>query len=230
MHEIITDTEIMRNQASQMIIIQNQLNDTRDNLAEVRKTLMQRHTVFGGIGAIILFLMDKQILDEAKKMDNLEEAIQHIINFYESAEKVAQTYSTSPVGSSHNVARDMERQYDLILQEQAFALLKDPLFSKDRWRNASLDEREQILREFVNRLNAVMGVNVTVVNFKAMDGKDSLTTGYYNNLTKSVTINTNYMAGAGSYDIMNTVIHDATCLSACSYKESRLIQREQRDY
>ncbi len=104
------------------------------------------------------------------------------------------------------ITREEERAHDLYMQNEIFSLLENKEFSKKTWEKATIEERKEILKSFMNRVAAVYGVSVvSTINFFSA-GPNSR--GYYTHDNRTVSINEEYLSRRDSYQIMNTVIHE----------------------
>ena len=105
------------------------------------------------------------------------------------------------------VTREEERAHDLYMQNEIFSLLENEEFSKKTWENATIEERKEILKSFMNRVAAIYGVSiVSSINF--LNNVPDRTRGYYTHDNRTVSINEEYLSRRDSYQIMNTVIHE----------------------
>jgi hypothetical protein len=98
--------------------------------------------------------------------------------------------------------REIERINDHLMQKKVLALLEEERFSKDVWKNASKDERQEILREFYARVNEIMGTSATGIEFSDEEGNEY---GHYSPGTHLVTINTDHI---NSYELLPTIFHE----------------------
>lgn len=105
------------------------------------------------------------------------------------------------------VSREMEREHDLAMQSEIFALLNTDEFSQETWYNTSVNGRKKILRKFLKRLCAIMGVQVFPFIFFD-DSMSDNTRGSYNHKFKMIYINSNRLSGNNSYGLMTTMIHE----------------------
>lgn len=180
------------------------------------------------------------LLEEAAKMDSLEDALRHIISTYSNSEN--RILESLGYGSSENVtktendasknifqrfidwlvsffgwkkekeedpmsvAREREKAHDLYMQNEIFGLLETSAYSKKTWNNATIEQRKDILRNYLAELSKIYGVKVSSdINFRHLG---PTTRGQYSNGSKQVTINEDYLSRADSYQIMQTMIHE----------------------
>lgn len=94
------------------------------------------------------------------------------------------------------------------LKQECLGLLSEERYSESTWAKASVEERKEMLRQFLTELNSIFGINIENVNFEKLDS--SSTRGFYSNSSKAITINTSYIdpSQSNSYMIMRTMIHE----------------------
>ena len=148
----------------------------------------------------------------------LRETISHFLkNTYLKILKILgldEKYYNRQMGyEEYRVDKTQEKLMDQYLSDTCANLLQQPQYSKEAWKNATEDERKNILSNFIVDINEIMGTNVNrrvnFVSLKNQDGSDNTTTrGQYSSSTNSVTINTNYLGRSDSYQIMQTMIHE----------------------
>ena len=113
---------------------------------------------------------------------------------------------TPAEGETEGVTRAEERTHDLYMQEQMFNLLETEKYSKETWNKASLDQRKEILQDYLHELERIYGVSVEPeIDFFPNGGN---TRGAYVDSRKLVRINEDYLSRSDSYQIMQTMIHE----------------------
>lgn len=111
-----------------------------------------------------------------------------------------------PQKTPEQIAKEREKANDLAMQKAVFALRDEDRFSEKTWKKASLEERKQILREFVAALAVAMGIHEPgSVEFSVLDEN---TRGFYSYENDMVAINESYLTNKDSYAITQTVIHE----------------------
>ncbi len=105
-----------------------------------------------------------------------------------------------------SVSHEQEKAHDLYMQNEIFALLETDAYSKETWANATEAQRMDILRSFMKDLSNIYGVQLSSeVKFEAIN---DTARGYYLAGANTVTINSNYIGRADSYQIMQTMVHE----------------------
>ena len=103
-------------------------------------------------------------------------------------------------------ARRMEQEHDLFMQSEIFNLLETEAYSKETWKNASIEERKQMLTNLLREICRIMGIDVNEnVNFADLGGS---TRGTYSSSTNTVSINTSYLSRSDGYQVIYTMIHE----------------------
>jgi|GEM_PF-2745191 len=109
-------------------------------------------------------------------------------------------------------APKLEYFYDLQMQMQIAALLKEARFSEEEWKDASEKERMKILQEFYEEVRLIMGIssNKDIV-FTSIpqpaEGFDLL--GTYSHSETLLRLNSDMLNDPDSFDFFITVIHEA---------------------
>lgn len=181
---------------------------------------------FGEIKTTLGVLYDS-VIEEAASALSMEKALTQILNTYlETEEKICgigkekRKLYQEVLGFFHlgnenyrdpeyySTTRIQEQAMNEYLKQECLKLLAEERFSESVWVEASVEEREEMLREFMGELNGIFGINIENVNFEKLD--DSSTRGFYSNSSKGITINASYidLSNANSYMIMQTMIHE----------------------
>lgn len=112
-----------------------------------------------------------------------------------------------------HTTKEQEAAADAHMQHRIQKLMDSDRFSEEAWANATVEERKEILRQFMNECAKIMGVKVKS-EFGPMNKAPSngyITKGQYTHGNKTVTINMyiveNYSA-ARSYELMETIVHE----------------------
>ena len=90
------------------------------------------------------------------------------------------------------------------------------MYSEQNWKNASPEERQKLLKNYIKEITAILGLNITDIDFsdyEPMDKDGYATMGYYNPSDDSVHINPWIIAegdanGFKSYNLYTTVAHE----------------------
>lgn len=184
------------------------------------------------------------VLEEASRMDTLENALRHITAIYSDSERRNLNSIDSEVLHSSNggqsgitdedtrnffqrfwewiksifnwnekpeeapleITRQQEKEHDLYMQNQIFALLNTQEYSKNTWSNASIEQRKEILTKYLTELSVIYGVTVSSnINFYSGPNSER---GSYSHSRRLVSINENYLTRKDSYQIMQTIVHE----------------------
>ena len=131
----------------------------------------------------------------------------------------------------YDAEKKQEYLMDHYLSEKFQEMLKDPRYSEETWKNASTEEKKQMLQNFLVEINEYMGTNAdTTIEFK--DLGENTRGQYYNN---KITINIRYITDKkpeDSYMIMRTMIHEMRhCYqhSAVDNPDQYLVSQETRN-
>ncbi|MCC8150608.1 MAG: hypothetical protein LIO96_03910 [Lachnospiraceae bacterium] len=110
---------------------------------------------------------------------------------------------------TYNEEKAQEKLMDEYLQATVLGLLSEDRYSEETWNAASLEERKEILQDFLVEINSIMGTDVDE-NIIFSTSLSSGTRGYYTYPDNTVTINENLLSAsnAGSYAILRTLIHE----------------------
>ena len=90
--------------------------------------------------------------------------------------------------------------------------MKEERFSEGHWKNASIDERKQILQDYMREVAAILGVEVadtiTWTNMPPHNGEINI--GSYRHSDRVVRINEYNFTRRGydSYELMTTIVHE----------------------
>lgn len=106
----------------------------------------------------------------------------------------------------YDQSQDPQEAQDQLMREQINALFKEERFSKSRWDNGDMAEKERMLNEIKDELNRIYGTNITKpVN---IDYYDTSTYGYYNDSTREITITKDAIDNYSFEENMDTMVHE----------------------
>ncbi len=103
---------------------------------------------------------------------------------------------------------------DRIRNDKAMAnelkdLLKSERYSKKEWKKASVEEREQILKELFDDMQSIYGVSVENLIIESIESETGTTYGAYNDYYSTIFINKDLLNDPSYYDkIMETMSHE----------------------
>ena len=106
--------------------------------------------------------------------------------------------------------KEAEREADAMMSNEIYQELHSEYMNEDLWNKATLEERKEMINNFVRELNLIYGTNITKnVNFYYEEPEDGMISrGYYTDSKRRVSINT-YCIENNSYErVMTTVIHE----------------------
>lgn len=193
-----------------------------------------------------LIHIKEDILNEAVKMGSLSDALRVIADTYQKTESAICTqrfdigegvsdtstqegtdkrsgwskfwdwvFNKTP--DKYDTTTDkQEKAADRDMRKRLWTVLQDEKYSEEHWDNATIDERKQILQDYMNEVILIYGlkdVKPTIVwDKKATYTKNSITWGYYTHSTHKVTLNESALSDSiGSWDsylLLETVGHE----------------------
>jgi len=204
--------------------------------------------------------IESSVLKEATKMGNMAQALRYIHDRYVRAEQTASMerglfdrivdnvdsvthdlmkalgleelymYYRYPY-NSFDEERVQEKLMDQFLQYKCFELLSKPEYSEETWNNASVAEREQMIRNFIREVNMVLGTTTAItVIFDDGEGntKNNGYFSYHGDGTATLYINPERIR-KGNRAVFNTAIHESRhCYQHCAVDnpESYIVSEE----
>jgi hypothetical protein len=111
---------------------------------------------------------------------------------------------------------EQEKAADAAIKKELWNVLQDEKYSQENWDNSSIDERKQILQDYMNEVIKIYGLQDVKVDIKwdssATYTENSITWGYYTHSSHSVTLNAQALADSvgnwDSYELLETVSHE----------------------
>ncbi len=231
-------------QASQEIVaIARQLNGYQQNLTGIK--LNQSMNRVGGdrIQQSIRRVLE-EVGSEAVKMNSLGSALQAVASQYRKAEnaivgmQIAEKSpgtDTTPGTDKRNwwikfwdwvadkkpdehdtTTLEQEKAADNAIRSQLWAVLQKEKYSKETWDNASIEERKQILQDYMDEVSKVYGLKDVRSKISwsrtATYTDNSITWGSYNDFSRTVTLNeralSDNVGNWDSYKLLGTVAHE----------------------
>lgn len=225
----VSDT---KSQSARIRQISNEVRNCADSL----NTCVNNAVVVDAVRRIA-----SNILEEAAREESFSNALKAIAEYYISADKsvisgmasgnIQMENSTEGtdkrsawrkfwdwilhrgVDSSYAATTDaQEKAADRAFQRRIQDLLKEKRFSEGHWKNASIDERKQILQDYMREVAAILGVEVadtiTWTNMPPHNGEINI--GSYRHSDRVVRINEYNFTRRGydSYELMTTIVHE----------------------
>lgn len=103
------------------------------------------------------------------------------------------------------ITREEETTIDLEMQEEVQDLLNQERFSEETWRNASEDERRQMLQDLYDEVQRIMGTDA--IEDLVFEELGENTNGSYNHGLRRIRLNSDKL-GPDNYALMKTVFHE----------------------
>lgn len=108
---------------------------------------------------------------------------------------------------------EQEQAADRRFQQEIEVLMESDRFSEERWSEASVEERQQMLEDYMNEVAAILGVDVkSEINFTNKPPEDGkILNGSYTHGRKQVEINSYIIekySAANSYSLFTTIVHE----------------------
>ena len=179
------------------------------------------------------------VLVEAARMETMGKALRTIAEKYRAAEK-ANSGILNQGGSTRGTdkrnpgkkfidwirhkepdaydttTREQERAADAAMKRRLWEVLQDEKYSPEHWDKASVEERQQILQDYVDEVIAIYGLQDVDRRIhwdnNATYTDSSITWGYYDHDDHSITLNeralTDSVSTWDSYDLLETVSHE----------------------
>lgn len=174
----------------------------------------------------------QSVSKEAAQMDSLGNALKLIADKYSEAEdnilmKQSAILEDSNENSSSEGKDDRgfweklwdrmnENEADLRMKKELWKVLQDDKYSQENWDNATIDERKQLLQDYMYEVAKIYGlqdVNLEIVWDDTLTYEDdTISWGNYCHSTHTVTLNANALTDSvgswDSYDMFETVSHE----------------------
>ncbi len=111
---------------------------------------------------------------------------------------------------------EQEKAADNRMKNRLWNELQKEKYSQEHWDKASIEERKQILQDYMNAVIVIYNLKDVVVDInwdkKATYTSNKITWGYYTHKTHTVTLNERALADSegnwDSYDLLETVSHE----------------------
>lgn len=179
------------------------------------------------------------VLVEAARMETMGKALRTIAEKYRATEKansgiLNQAGSTRGTDKRNPVEKiidwfrhkepdtydtttlEQEKAADAAMKRRLWEVLQDEKYSPEHWDKASVEERQQILQDYVDEVIAIYGLQDVDRRIRwdneATYTDSSITWGYYYHDDHSITLNeralTDSVSSWDSYDLLETVSHE----------------------
>lgn len=261
MSTITADTLRMRSAAMSLDNVASMCRNAAGNVETVKSSLR----FFQGAGSPevkrSIEVARCQMLEEAAKADTLADALREVAQFYLHTElKIRDSLGgEADIGTEKRgffkrfwdwvtgkepdtaytaTTSEQEQAADREFQAQIAALTDSSRFSEETWQRSSVEERKNILNDYMNEVAAILGVDVVSnINYTNTPPSDDGTynLGAYQHGSRTVNINEYILthdAQFGSYQLMSTVVHElrhAYQHSAVDHPEQYQVSKETID-
>lgn len=221
-----TAAKKMKSLADEIVACRNHLAVSGNGAEQIKQTLARLH---------------EKAMDEAAHMEHFGDALRQMVQLYSECEnRIAgqELYAAESEENSTGTEKrgffkrfwdwicgndpdtkytatsdEQERAADREFQEQISALMESDRFSEERWDNASVEERKQMLEDYMNEVADILGVDVRsqvdFINKAPEDGK--ILMGQYSHDSRTVSINSYVLenrSAASSYVLFTTIVHE----------------------
>jgi len=151
----------------------------------------------------------QDLKDEAAVLVNEYAALIHVLNPKPADGGVMLlNRSFNELGVFLNENLGTERENDLRMQAELFALLEEERFSKDTWDTLTLAQREALLEELLVEVQRITGVDIRAdINFDNVKKPD--TAGWYSHSDRQLSINPDMLMQEDGYDRLTTIFHES---------------------
>lgn len=245
MSHFFVNTDRIRETEDSLGSIPGKMQGYSDDVVSVRSSL---DSSFNDRVFVTLSNISESLIDKAARMDSFKSALALINEEYIKTENLltgnydvingdgADSYGTDKRSWWDQFwdwvfNKDIDREYTNTTKEQEDAadqemqaaiqsiLAGDERFSEDYWKNASVDERKQILTDYMNQVKAVMGLSslpATITWTNTPPNSDgTINKGAFSQTTsganKHIEINEYYIQNyppEKSYALMTTIVHE----------------------
>lgn len=134
------------------------------------------------------------------------------------------------------VTEAQQREMDLYMRNEISSLLEQERYSRNTWENASVEERKEILNDYLQEVARIMGLQIGEINYTYSEmSNGTYNMGAYSSTFNMVSINEWVLENGGtggvteSYDLMYTIAHEmrhAYQHAACSNPEQFVVTEE----
>ena len=240
MAEFNVELQKISSSADRLIELKRRMNDLKAEVDGVKLKGIMNTSYSYRIEAALREISEK-ILDEAARMDSLGSALQYAVTQYSNAENAILNSDAGSAGSSSRNAdsknwwdqfwswltgkdketheptpQEREKAADDAMKKALRDELRDFKYSRLNWTFSSVEQRKQILQDYLTAVIAIYGlqhVNATINwDNNATYTSTSITWGYYTHGNHTVTLNERALSGTewtwDSYSLLGTVAHE----------------------
>lgn len=148
----------------------NKLENQSSSVESIRRALRGKISCEDQI-AVRLKQIENRLMEEAAGMERFSQALEVITGYYMQTEKEI-------CGAGGSVVTNIqENMQDAYMRYEISEILKEDEFSEERWEQASLPERKQILQDLQDRIEKVMGIDIADIQYRT-DWDDTIVGGY----------------------------------------------------
>ena len=227
--------------AEKLTELKRRLNDLKSEVDGVKLRGIMNTAYSYRIEAALRGISGK-ILDEAVRMDSLGSALRYTVTQYRNAENAIMNTSAGDIGAGtkrgtdkrnwwgkfsdwlfrrepdeyETTTREQEKAADTAMKRELWSILQDERYSREHWDNASIEERKQILQDYMTAVIAVYGLQHVNPRIEWRNDltytENRITRGQYNHGRHRVRLNeralTDSVGNWDSYALLETVAHE----------------------
>jgi hypothetical protein len=185
-------------------------------LQHIEKRIKKNRTDTVQLSQAVLTAADKFIKCEKKLSGQETHASAEIINFngqlpiFQLIDSILDSLGISKI--IKNVIKNVDQYFkqkarDAEMQGELRDLLGENEFSESAWKSASIDERKEMIRNALERMNAVYGINVNKeIDF--LTDKPSSYRGHHVDTDNIIGLNEKNLKNGDYQQVMTTLIHE----------------------
>lgn len=241
--DFFIDTIKVIDSSQEIMSIVEKLKNLKYNLDKIslNGVLTASYTVF--IEDTMKNIMES-VSNEVDKMDSLGQALEAIAKKYQEVESSISNREEQKITTVENVVlgtdkrnvfekfwdwitqkepdaydtstKEQEKAADEAMKEELWYVLQDEKYSTDNWDNATVEERKQILQDYMDEVIEIYELkdvkSMIVWDNNAAYEETAVTWGYYNHAGHKVTLNVNVLTDNienwDSYELVETISHE----------------------
>ena len=242
MGRMTVDTEKIIAVSQEIARIAENLQAVRENALRARLSGVLEALIRPGVD-LSIFFQANVIAAEAAHMSSLGRALEEVARKYQEVESKLLNAENSdsakaPRGTDKRgwfrkfwdwvtkrepddydtTTLEQEKAADAKMKEELWKVLQDEKYSRENWDRASVEERKQILQDYMDEVIRIYGLKHVKKTIRwdpnATYTDNSITWGYYNHgfFSHTVTLNERALSDSNgswdSYDLLETVSHE----------------------
>lgn len=213
-----------------------ELKETLSGISDTRRQIRWLGSA-NFMTSMVLWRMERHLLLRALSLDSLSDSLKEISSCYRETEHhVVFLEEGTRDAAKGEVTSAQKRQMDYYMQQEMQELLGEERYSRETWERASLEERKEILNEYLQELTVVMGLPMGTIQYINEKGtSNGYLMGSYSAGTNQININEWVLENGGknqitdSYELLTTVAHEmrhAYQQAACDHPEWFIVSGE----